>query len=205
MIAERLRSSSQSQHKSAESRQFITKLMAGELNTDAYVGYLANLAWLYEALEEKTAKELPAFGSEPLWDSRLNRFTSIDSDLKALGAEDWRTDYTPTSAMSSYVQHINAITGRADLRLIAHHYTRYLGDLSGGQAIAALVARHYGIKTEQLSFYQFNEIENLVRYKESYRAALDALELDEQQIQELEREVKLAFEFSSELFDELSS
>jgi heme oxygenase len=203
MIAERLRSSSQSEHKSAESRQFITKLMSGELSVEYYVGYLANLAWLYETLEEKTTKEIPAFGSEPIWDSRLNRFTSIDRDLQALGAERWRTDYTPTSAISRYVRHINGITGRADLRLIAHHYTRYLGDLSGGQAIAALVARHYGIKAEHLSFYRFEEIDNLVRYKETYRAALDALKLEEQQIQELEAEVKIAFDFNSELFDEL--
>jgi heme oxygenase (biliverdin-producing, ferredoxin) len=60
---------------------------------------------------------------------------------------------------------------------VAHHYTRYLGDLSGGQVIGAMIERHYGATPEQLTFFSFEGIEKPVPYKREYRTALDALEL----------------------------
>jgi len=202
-IAQLLRESSRPQHTQAENTTFITQLMRGQLNMDAYAKYLTNLAWLYEALEAKVSEGKAFESSEPIWDSRLNRLASIDSDLAALGLVDWRTSTKPSTAMVSYIEHINSLDGRADHRLVAHHYTRYLGDLSGGQAIAALVSRNYGAKPEQLTFYNFTEIKDLVRYKEGYRAALDGLMISAKQIDELVREVQIAFEFNQRVFEDL--
>lgn len=205
MIAETLKTASRPQHESAESSTFITALMRGALDLAAYKKYLINLAWLYEALESKVAQGEPFSSSEPLWDSRLNRLDSITRDLEALGVADWRVETKPSNAMASYISHLDQLQGKSDLRLIAHHYTRYLGDLSGGQAIAALVARHYGATPEQLTFYRFAEIDDLVRYKEAYRANLDSLNLDDAQIQDLVDEVKKAFEFNQRVFEDLAA
>ena len=205
MIAETLKTASRPQHESAESSTFITALMRGALDLEAYKKYLINLAWLYEALEAKVAQGEAFSSSEPLWDSGLNRLDSITRDLEALGVADWRLETKPSNAMASYIAHLDELQGKSDLRLIAHHYTRYLGDLSGGQAIAALVARHYGATAEQLSFYRFAEIDDLVRYKEAYRANLDSLSLDDVQIQVLVDEVKKAFEFNQRVFEDLAA
>lgn len=204
-IAKLLRESSKPQHEEAENSSFITQLMRGQLNVEAYAKYLTNLAWLYETLEAKIAEGPALPGTETIFDPRLNRMDSIASDLEALGVSDWKNTTKPSKAMQSYMDHINELDGKSDHRLIAHHYTRYLGDLSGGQAIAALVARHYGVTQEQLNFYRFNQIDDLVRYKEAYRQSLDELNISEQQLDELVREVQLAFEFNQKVFEDLAS
>ena len=57
--------------------------------------------------------------------------------------------------------------------LLAHHYVRYLGDLSGGLIIARMIQRHYKIADEGLNFYAFPEIAKPKPYKDGYRDLLD--------------------------------
>jgi heme oxygenase len=124
------------------------------------------------------------------------------SDLKKLGVENWsETEMLP--ATKEYVARINSLGGIEDVRLLAHHYTRYLGDLSGGQAIGALVRRHYGLTEEQTSFYHFAQIEAVVPFKEGYRAAVDTLDLTDDELLLLVAEVRAAFKLNQQLFVEL--
>lgn len=203
-IAQLLRESSRPQHQKAENSGFIVQLMRGELTVADYAKYLTNMAWLYETLEAKIAEGAPLPSSEAIWDPRLDRLQAITDDLEALGVQDWKRTTKPSSAMASYIKHIASLDGKSDHRLIAHHYTRYLGDLSGGQAIAALVSRHYGVTQDQLNFYRFTQINDLVRFKETYRESLDALDIGEEQIEDLVREVQLAFEFNQKVFEDLA-
>jgi heme oxygenase len=199
-----MRESSQQQHQEAESSPFVAALMRGELSLGDYTTYLVQLAWLYDALERQAANGVARATSEPLWDSRLNRLDAITADLAELGIGDWRETTAPSSSMATYIAHLDSLSGRADVRLVAHHYTRYLGDLSGGQAIAALVARHYGATPAQLSFYRFGDIDDIVRYKEAYRGHLDGLDLTPEESATLITEVQLAFTMNQRVFDELS-
>jgi heme oxygenase len=201
-LSQLIRDASRQQHSDAENSTFIARLMKGELNLAAYTRYFANLSWLYSALENQSVTGTPFPSSENLWDDRLERSDSIRSDLEHLGLTD-PDSISPTPAMREYVDHINSLSGRADFRLVAHHYTRYLGDLSGGQAIAALVARHYGATEDQLSFYRFDQIPDLVRFKESYRSILDGLQLTPGEREALVDEVKLAFTFNQRVFEDL--
>jgi len=202
-LSEDLRVSTRHEHRRAELSPFITALMQGSRSLEDYTRYLINMAWLYEALEAKCSEGVPLVGSEALWDERLLRMSSITSDLENLGVIKWRSTTKPSAAMSSYIAHLDDVTGRDDPRLVAHHYTRYLGDISGGQAIAALVARHYGATEEQLSFYRFEGIDNLVRFKESYRETLDRIELTPDQHRDVVSEAKNAFVRNQRVFDDL--
>jgi heme oxygenase len=199
-----LRESTRQEHRDAESSPFIVGLMRGALSLDHYTTYLVNMAWLYDALEDICSHGDPIPGSEALWDHRLQRTASITSDLEHLGVYSWRETTRPSAAMASYIAHLKQLGGRHDPRLIAHHYTRYLGDLSGGQAIAALVARHYGATADQLSFYRFAGIDDLVRYKEHYRRVLDSVELTPEQTTEVIDEARSAFRFNQMAFDDLN-
>ena len=88
---------------------------------------------------------------------------------------------------------------------VAHHYTRYLGDLSGGQAIAALVARHYGATPDQLGFYRFEIADDgVVRYKRGYREAMNALALSPDEVDVLIDEVRTSFRMNSAIFEALA-
>ena len=198
-----LRQATMAEHKSAESSPFIVGLMGGSLRLSDYTRYLVNMAWLYQALEEQVLQGEALPGSEALWDPRLNRVESITSDLENLGVSDWSHTTKPSGAMTSYIEHLKSLGGRSDPRLIAHHYTRYLGDLSGGQAIAALVARHYQATPEQLSFYRFEKIDNLVSFKQAYREALDGVSLTESEHDTVITEAKLAFVRNQNVFADL--
>lgn len=204
-LSRHLRESTMREHRNAEASPFIVGLLGGALTLEDYSRYLVNMAWLYKSLEEQCTQGEPLEGSQGIWDPRLNRGDSITSDLRHLGITEWETTTTPSQAMSSYIEHVASMDGRSDPRLIAHHYTRYLGDLSGGQGIAALVARHYGATKDQLSFYRFEGIENLVRFKESYREALDSIVLTAAQHATIIAEAKRAFVKNQQVFDDLTT
>lgn len=196
-ISQLMRESSMSDHKGAENAGFIKQLMGGELSAADYTRYLNQMIFVYQAMEAK----LPDAGEVP-FAPELKRFKSMVADLKKLGVENWsETEMLP--ATKDYVARINSLGGIEDVRLLAHHYTRYLGDLSGGQAIGALVRRHYGLTEEQTSFYHFAKIEAVVPFKESYRAAVDTLDLTDDELLLLVAEVRAAFKLNQQLFVEL--
>lgn len=199
-LALRVREATAERHRSAESRGFVTALMGGELTLDHYIAYLAQYARIYRVLEDRE----PQPGDPTIAvDARLFRSASIESDLVALGAGSWRDMYPALPATEAYVARLREAHGSVP-KLIAHQYTRYLGDLSGGQAIGALVARHYGATEDMLGFYRFDGIDSSVAYKRHYRAELDSLAFDDVQIDEFLREACIAFDLNAALFDELA-
>ena len=113
-------------------------------------------------------------------------------------------------ATAAYAAHLRELVSSADptdhtVRYLAHHYARYLGDLSGGQAVAARVARNYGATPEQLSFARFpTDLGSVVDAKRRYRAQLDELVLSAAEIDTLLAEVRVAFVGNGALFDELA-
>ncbi len=201
-LAERLRAATSTEHRDTENRGFITRLMGGELDREAYVRYLAQYTYVYRALEACPPQPGdPGFLSDPA----LQRVPSMESDLAALGVSAWEVAHPALPATVAYAEHLRGIDPTDVPRRIAHHYTRYLGDLSGGQAIASLVARHYGVAEDQLGFYRFAEIDSPVRYKRAYREQLDALVLTEDQEAALIAEAKGAFMFNAAIFEELGA
>ena len=88
--------------------------------------------------------------------------------------------------------------------LSAHHYVRYLGDLSGGQVIGRMMQRHYGVSDECVTFYRFAEIPKTKPYKDNYRAALDALPIDAADRERLLAEATDAFLLNLNLFNALA-
>ncbi|MGW9629843.1 biliverdin-producing heme oxygenase [Agromyces sp. NPDC055520] len=200
-VAALVRAASADDHKAAESRGYIVQLMGGELSLAEYTRYLAQFGWVYEALEARGSRD----GDPAVFDPELARMAAIEADLVALGAADWRTAHPPLPETAEYVAHLRAVSDD-DVRYLAHHYTRYLGDLSGGQAIARLVARHYDATPEQLSFYRFDIAEDgVVRYKRGYREAMNTLALAPEQVDVLIAEVRTSFRMNSAIFEALSA
>ena len=200
-LAARLREATAAQHRDTETRSFVTQLMRGALDLRAYVRYLAQYAYVYRALESRNARlDDPEFVNHPA----LVRFPSIVSDLSNLGADDWETSHPPLPATIDYTQRIESVSSNFP-RYVAHHYTRYLGDLSGGQLIAKRLAEHYGATHDQLSFYRFEANGRPERFKVEYRRGLDSLSLDDQDEAALIGEAKLAFQLNADLFDVLGS
>lgn len=197
-----LRTGSQAEHTEAEGSSFMSELLAGRVNAAGYARYLVMLERVYRALEA-TAKKL---AGDPIAaaviDPDLERLAAIRADL-----DHWSDGSPPvvdSPATDAYVARIEASAEWAGL-FLAHHYTRYMGDLSGGQAIGRILVREFELTGDGAEFYAFHEIPKPKPYKDAYRARLDALALDDAQCQRILGEVKAVFGLNGALFRELSA
>lgn len=198
-LAQLLKDGSAAEHTAAEGSSFIGELLAGRVNERGYADYLARLRRVYEALEEAGR----ALAHDPVvatvLDADLERLAAIDADLAHWGAGD-----AHSAATDAYVARLQTCHDHP-VRFVAHHYTRYLGDLSGGRAIGAIVRREFGLGDGPgVAFYEFEAIAKPKPYKDAYRRRLDALPLDAAGRQEALEEVKRAFALNGGLFAELS-
>ncbi|WP_404825320.1 heme oxygenase (biliverdin-producing) [Corynebacterium callunae] len=201
-LSEQLRSHTSQAHEDAENSAFIHDLLGGKLDKSAFIA-LQEQSWLFYSALENAAQRCSADPrSRTLIDRKLERRKALEKDLDALNVNpDWRAQVVPTAATAEYVKRLDEIAAAADFpRLMAHHYVRYLGDLSGGQVIARLVNREYGIPDEALNFYNFEEIGKIKPYKDNYRAQLDALDLQEAERAAMADEAALAFKLNQQVF-----
>lgn len=193
-----MRQDSTDQHDAAEQSPFVTELLGGRVNAQGYVDYLLRLRAIYDVLETavRERRDDPLVGA--VYDPALERRQAIDTDLDhwAPGAD---RDVDSPAVRAYCARFTDSPWGGA---LVAHHYTRYLGDLSGGQAIGRILERTFGLEGDDLAFYAFP-----VRpkpYKDAYRDRLDGLGLDDGEIDRVVAEVKLAFALNQGVFDELA-
>ena len=90
--------------------------------------------------------------------------------------------------------------------LLAHHYTRYIGDLSGGQILCKIAKSALNPPAgEGLNFYEFPEIHDAKEWKTNYRAILDVLNLNQSQKNAIFAEANYAFRLNMYMFDEIKS
>lgn len=198
-----LREGTRPEHEAAEGSTFVEDLLAGRLTTAAYVDLALQLHAVYTALEEvgEQVRRTPA-GAGVVFDE-LRRVPAIEADLAHLAGPGWRERATPLPATAAYAAAIRA--GGADVgAYVAHAYTRYLGDLSGGQVIGRMVQRHYDVADEGVGFYAFPAIPKPKPFKDLYRARVDALDLTEAQRAAVVDEARAAFRHNRALFAALA-
>ena len=200
MFATQLREATREAHDAAESAPFIQQLMSGSLQTRHYVDLLLALEPVYGAMEE----ELRAHSDESpvaLFDHRtLDRHPRIVHDLAGFGQAPGSRPL-PT-AVEEYVAAVHE-AATSPQRLLAHHYTRYLGDLAGGQAIAARLRQHYGLGPDVLTFYDFSDLGDLVHYRRRYRDLLNLVPWSPAEREEFVAESQRVFALNAALFDAL--
>lgn len=201
-LSEQLRTATRPQHEHAETRGFVTDLMGGALSREAYADLATQHHAVYTALEATGARLADDAVAGPFVMDALVRVPSLEADLERLRGPGWRERAVLLPATETYVERLSAIT-RAE-EFLAHHYTRYLGDLSGGQIIARLLQRHYGMTPDELTFYAFAAIPKPKPFKDAYRALLDAAPLTQEGIAAVVAEAKVAFDLNSALFTALA-
>ncbi|MBW9204838.1 biliverdin-producing heme oxygenase [Mumia sp. zg.B17] len=198
-----MREGSRAEHTSAENSTFMSDLLEGRSSVERYTVFLRQLAVVYEAIESVgTVLAADPVGSAVV-DAAVERSAAIEADLVFLAGEDWR-DIPVGPAATAYVQRVGETQDDA-VRFLAHHYTRYLGDLSGGQAIGRILQREYGLAEGGVTFYDFPLVPKPKLYKDAYRARLDTLPLDDAAKQRVVDEVKVAFALNEALFAEMSA
>ena len=174
-LADRLKAATRKLHTEAETTGFIGALLKGEASREGYALYLRNLLPVYEAME----KALEHHAGGPLaclGPPAVRRAPALLADLRALVGPEWEGSLSLLPSSRAYAQRI-AAAAAADggFGLIGHAYTRFLGDLNGGQVLRRLLARRMQLRPETLAFYEFPQIDDLARFAADYRARIDGL------------------------------
>lgn len=176
-FAARLRHSTRAVHTRAEKTTFIRGFLRGTASPASYVRLLAALHPVYEAMEEELLRLAPI---DPVLARfhfpELERTDAIARDLVFLAGSGWPQRVPMMDAADAYVRRIRMVASSDPLRLIGHLYTRYLGDLSGGQILARIAERSLGLAHGAgLDFYDFDQVDDIPGMKTLYRARLDEL------------------------------
>lgn len=159
-------------HTEAERSGIIRDMLRGDVSSAGYILLQRNLLPAYQALEAglEHHHNTPALAALAAY--RLDRASALQADLSAMCDGDFSA-VPVLPAGEAYAKRIEqAARGDGEL-LIAHAYTRYLGDLSGGQILKKLLANKPGLAPEELTLYDFPAFADLAALKAEYRKALD--------------------------------
>jgi heme oxygenase len=199
-----MREGSQTAHTEAENSTFMAELTSARVNALGVRDYLLRFREVYRTLEtlgsELSAEPAVAAVADPA----LDRLAAIEADLAywAVASGAPVPDVFHSPATDGYVARLLEARSWAPL-FVAHHYTRYLGDLSGGQVIGRVLDRELGLAGQGTAFYAFPDVPKPKPYKDGYRARLDALDLTPEERALVVGEVSVAFNLNQAIFTEL--
>ncbi|KAI7868706.1 hypothetical protein BDF14DRAFT_1966195 [Spinellus fusiger] len=234
-LAGAMREGTKAIHRAAEQSVFTKKFIKGDITIDEYGRYIQCLYYVYSAMEElldkyKDCPEVKAvhFPKElnrthvlrngNLDYKKKQRKSQIQSflDIEHYYGKERLAQLTDiknmTPAVKEYVDSMVVACKLNPALMIAYSYTRYLGDLSGGQILAGRLKKHVlGLdekdslwdSTKGVEFYYFDNIGNQNEFKATYRDCLDSVKVT-QKVKDLIVEESLkCFALNIAVFDEI--
>ena len=188
----------------AENVGFIKCFLKGTVEKSSYRKLVANLYFVYSAMEAEMErlKDHPIISQ--IYFPELNRKQSLEQDLAYYFGNNWRQQVEPSAAAQAYVQRIQEVGETAPELLVAHSYTRYLGDLSGGQILKGIAERGMNLTNgDGTAFYTFDAIADEKAFKTQYRQAMNDLAVDDATADRIVAEANDAFGMNMKMFQEL--
>ncbi|HYW20231.1 MAG TPA: heme oxygenase (biliverdin-producing) [Nodularia sp. (in: cyanobacteria)] len=203
-LASKLRLGTKKAHTMAENVGFVKCFLKGVVEKNSYRKLVANFYFIYSAMEEEMEKHHQHPILAKINFPQLNRKQTLEQDLSYYFGANWREQIKLSPAGEAYVQRIREISQTEPELLIAHSYTRYLGDLSGGQILKNIAVTAMNLSEgEGTAFYEFADITDEKAFKAQYRQNLDELPLDEPTGDRIVNEANAAFGMNMKMFQEL--
>ncbi len=203
-VVKQMRERTRALHIQAERSGIVAALLRGKADRRDYALYLRNLLPAYEAMErilQSGGKSILARVAYP----GLYRAPAIEHDLRHLAGGDWQTTLPLLASGRRYAARVAVAAEGDGSRLIAHCYTRYLGDLNGGQVIGRRLARLFDLGDWSPAFNAFPEISDTARFAETFRTALDDAGREAEAPWAAVDEAALAFQMNIQVSIEVSS
>ncbi|CAK6697381.1 MULTISPECIES: heme oxygenase (biliverdin-producing) [unclassified Synechococcus] len=203
-LASQLREGTKKAHTMAENTGFVTCFLKGVVDKISYRKLVADLYFVYSAMEEEIGKLKghPVVG--PIASDALNRRGALEADLAFYFGSDWRQQVSPTPGAEAYVARLHQVAAESPELLVGHHYTRYIGDLSGGQILKNIAQKAMNLGDHDgLRFYEFDAIPDEKGFKANYRTSLDQLPIDQAMADRIVAEANHAFHLNMVMFQEL--
>ncbi|MEG3893544.1 heme oxygenase (biliverdin-producing) [Microcoleus sp. Z1_A1] len=208
-LSTRLREGTIKSHTTAENTAFMKCFIKGIVEREPLRKLFADLYFVYSALETALQSHVnhPIIGT--LYFPELNRTENLACDLAFYYGENWREEITASPAGSVYRDRIQTLSKTDPVLLIAHAYTRYMGDLSGGQSLKNVIRSALSLPPDQgTNFYEFSQIstpEARRVFKERYRQTFDEFPVDADTIERIVAEANAAFTLNQDVMHELEA
>ena len=197
-------------HKQAESVSFVKNFLRGRITVPVYAVLVANLYHVYKTMEEEMDEHGKEVMGELYLPEQLARAARLLDDwrfLTSAGEGGVNLAFPPiTQSAREYCDRLKSISSASPILLISHAYTRYLGDLSGGQILQRCAKKAMSLPDsgEGSSFYLFPGIpEGAKVFKNTYRRLLDELSLTQAQVNDIVSEANVSFVLNMRIFEEL--
>lgn len=192
-------------HSMAENTAFVTGFFRGIATKQAFSQLVASLYFVYAEME--AAFEAASDANVRALDyPSLRRKEALETDMEYYFGPEWRSTVEPTAATRKYMARVREVAASEPYLLVAHMYTRYLGDLFGGQMMGGMARRSLNLDAGcGTAFYTFDEIPaaEIKPFIEEWYTELNKLDLTEEQKQKIVDEGNLVFALNIELFEEL--
>nr|XP_006138024.1 heme oxygenase 1 [Pelodiscus sinensis] len=205
-LSEALKEATKEVHEQAESTEFMKNFQKGQVSLREFKMVMASLYYIYSALEEEIEhnKDHPAF-TAVYFPSELHRNAALQQDLEYFYGPSWREEISCPEATQKYVDRLHYVGQHEPELLVAHAYTRYLGDLSGGQVLKKIAQKvlHLPSTGEGLEFFTFEGVSSATKFKQLYRSRMNSIEMDPTMKKRVLEEAKRAFLLNIQVFEEL--
>ncbi|XP_004604205.1 heme oxygenase 2 [Sorex araneus] len=205
-LSELLKEGTKEAHDRAENTQFVKDFLKGNIRKELFKLATTALYFTYSALEEEMDRNKDHLAFAPLYfPTELHRKKALTRDMEYFFGEDWEEQVQCSQATQKYVERIHYVGQNEPELLVAHAYTRYMGDLSGGQVLKKVAQRALKLPStgEGTQFYLFENIDNAQKFKQFYRARMNALDLNLKTKEKIVEEANKAFEYNMQIFNEL--
>lgn len=195
----RLRQATQPLHAATERAGAMASLLRGRLPHAGYLSMLENLQALYAALEHALRANAGQTWLQGIDIAALQRGPALAADLSP-----WtERPREVLPATHAYVTRLQSLGQSSDPALLAHVYTRYLGDLHGGQIMQTIVRRLY--PDQGTAFHDFGDVAQVQRLRAQLREGLDCACLSAAQADRVVAEACWSFNQHRCLFEALEA
>ncbi|HEY9761687.1 MAG TPA: heme oxygenase (biliverdin-producing) [Trichocoleus sp.] len=203
-LATKLREGTKKAHTMAENMGFVRCFLRGVVEKNSYRKLVANFYFAYTAMEEELERHKNHPVVSKIYFPELHRKATLEQDLAFYFGPNWRDQITVSEAGQAYVDRIREVSNTQPELLIGHSYTRYMGDLSGGQILKGIAQRAMNLADgEGTAFYEFADISDEKAFKDEYRQNLDEAPVDEAMADRIVEEANDAFGLNMKMFQEL--
>jgi len=205
-LAGQLREGTKKSHTMAENTGFVTCFLKGVVEKTSYRKLISDLYFVYQAMEEEIQRLVNE--NHPIVKhldfKELFRQKTLESDLFYYYGENWINQIQISDSAQNYVQRIRSVAKESPELLVGHHYTRYIGDLSGGQILKKIAKKALNLEGDNgLCFYEFQMIKDEKEFKKLYSDTLNNLPIDQIAADNIVEEANKAFNYNMEMFKEL--
>lgn len=144
------------------------------------------------------------YAVKALDDEELRRLKALEEDMDYFYGSGWKDQVHPTANAQRYAERVREVARNKPYLLVAHQYTRYLGDLFGGRMMGGMAQRSLDLDDGKgVAFYTFDAIPDVSEFITDWYTRLNKLDLSDTEKQEIVDEANLVFEMNIGILEDL--